>query len=142
MNNKKLGRNEPCHCGSGLKFKKCCIDKPFVGSPELEEDLKLGERLVKEFDAKNRSQKIQFIDDLTVSDRETLKSHLLPVAGEKVESVIDHAVNQKDVVLIDGGMMNPSVTQEEANAIKSIYDVMGYPPTFEDKNGVLVSPKD
>ena len=22
-----IGRNEPCHCGSGLKFKKCCIDK-------------------------------------------------------------------------------------------------------------------
>jgi hypothetical protein len=21
----KYGRNEPCHCGSGLKYKKCCI---------------------------------------------------------------------------------------------------------------------
>jgi uncharacterized protein YecA (UPF0149 family) len=21
----KIGRNEPCPCGSGLKFKKCCI---------------------------------------------------------------------------------------------------------------------
>ena len=20
----KVGRNEPCHCGSGKKFKKCC----------------------------------------------------------------------------------------------------------------------
>ncbi|MBF4401711.1 SEC-C metal-binding domain-containing protein, partial [Vibrio anguillarum] len=20
----KLGRNDPCHCGSGKKFKKCC----------------------------------------------------------------------------------------------------------------------
>ena len=24
---KKVGRNEPCPCGSGLKFKRCCIDK-------------------------------------------------------------------------------------------------------------------
>ena len=24
---KKPGRNEPCHCGSGKKFKKCCINK-------------------------------------------------------------------------------------------------------------------
>jgi len=24
---KKLGRNEPCHCGSGKKYKKCCINK-------------------------------------------------------------------------------------------------------------------
>lgn len=21
----KLGRNDPCHCGSGLKYKKCCL---------------------------------------------------------------------------------------------------------------------
>ena len=24
---KKVGRNEPCPCGSGKKFKKCCIGK-------------------------------------------------------------------------------------------------------------------
>lgn len=25
--NKKVGRNDPCPCGSGLKFKKCCLKK-------------------------------------------------------------------------------------------------------------------
>lgn len=25
--NKKIGRNDPCPCGSGKKYKKCCIDK-------------------------------------------------------------------------------------------------------------------
>jgi len=24
---KKPGRNEPCYCGSGKKYKKCCIGK-------------------------------------------------------------------------------------------------------------------
>ena len=24
---RKIGRNDPCPCGSGKKFKKCCIDK-------------------------------------------------------------------------------------------------------------------
>jgi hypothetical protein len=24
---KKVGRNDPCHCGSGKKFKKCCESK-------------------------------------------------------------------------------------------------------------------
>jgi hypothetical protein len=24
----KVGRNEPCPCGSGQKFKRCCLDKP------------------------------------------------------------------------------------------------------------------
>ena len=23
----KIGRNDPCHCGSGLKYKKCCCAK-------------------------------------------------------------------------------------------------------------------
>lgn len=26
----QVGRNELCPCGSGKKFKKCCIDKPQV----------------------------------------------------------------------------------------------------------------
>ena len=25
VNNNKVGRNDPCHCGSGKKYKKCCI---------------------------------------------------------------------------------------------------------------------
>lgn len=24
----KVGRNDPCPCGSGLKYKKCCYGKP------------------------------------------------------------------------------------------------------------------
>ncbi|HTL34698.1 MAG TPA: SEC-C metal-binding domain-containing protein [Kofleriaceae bacterium] len=27
-----VGRNDPCPCGSGLKYKKCCADKPLVSS--------------------------------------------------------------------------------------------------------------
>ncbi len=26
----KIGRNEPCPCGSGKKYKKCCIDELLV----------------------------------------------------------------------------------------------------------------
>lgn len=46
--NTKLGRNEPCYCGSGKKFKKCCIDKPKPMSKELEEDLALGQQRIAE----------------------------------------------------------------------------------------------
>jgi hypothetical protein len=28
------GRNDPCTCGSGLKFKRCCIDKVKFVPPE------------------------------------------------------------------------------------------------------------
>lgn len=27
---RKIGRNEPCPCNSGKKFKKCCLGKPAV----------------------------------------------------------------------------------------------------------------
>jgi hypothetical protein len=26
----RVGRNQPCPCGSGKKFKKCCIGEPYV----------------------------------------------------------------------------------------------------------------
>lgn len=29
---KKTGRNDPCPCGSGLKYKKCCLDKEMINS--------------------------------------------------------------------------------------------------------------
>jgi hypothetical protein len=28
---KQVGRNDPCPCGSGKKFKKCCLKKPGDG---------------------------------------------------------------------------------------------------------------
>ncbi len=31
----KIGRNEPCPCGSGKKFKKCCLDKESTGQPAI-----------------------------------------------------------------------------------------------------------
>lgn len=27
MEKKALGRNDPCHCGSGKKYKQCCLAK-------------------------------------------------------------------------------------------------------------------
>ena len=32
---KKTGRNEPCPCGSGKKYKKCCYGKGIIISPEM-----------------------------------------------------------------------------------------------------------
>ncbi|WP_166671039.1 SEC-C metal-binding domain-containing protein [Modicisalibacter xianhensis] len=32
----KQGRNEECACGSGKKFKKCCIDKEYIESEHVE----------------------------------------------------------------------------------------------------------
>jgi hypothetical protein len=31
---KDLGRNDPCHCGSGKKYKQCCLSKDEVAERE------------------------------------------------------------------------------------------------------------
>jgi hypothetical protein len=33
---RKLGRNEPCFCGSGRKFKKCCMTKDYVEEDQVD----------------------------------------------------------------------------------------------------------
>ncbi|MDQ7781681.1 MAG: SEC-C metal-binding domain-containing protein [Desulfomonilaceae bacterium] len=33
MKVQKIGRNEPCPCGSGKKYKKCCLLKEQIGTP-------------------------------------------------------------------------------------------------------------
>jgi tetratricopeptide (TPR) repeat protein len=60
---KKIGRNDPCPCGSGKKYKKCCLGKNspvglFAGAPrenkeliELNNLLKRGYELVEKGDA-------------------------------------------------------------------------------------------
>jgi methionyl aminopeptidase len=33
----RVGRNDPCPCGSGLKYKKCCMGKDFPGKDDVKE---------------------------------------------------------------------------------------------------------
>ena len=48
----KVGRNTPCPCGSGLKYKKCCLGKNGEFAPDLSETYqrKYGIRLKKKFE--------------------------------------------------------------------------------------------
>lgn len=39
----KVGRNDPCPCGSGLKYKKCCINKPIPTLSKLNKSYKTGD---------------------------------------------------------------------------------------------------
>lgn len=33
---RKMGRNEPCYCGSGKKFKNCCIEQEFIETDHID----------------------------------------------------------------------------------------------------------
>ena len=50
----KVGRNDPCPCGSGLKYKKCCLGKSITPNRDIEAlyNKKYGIRLKKDRDIK------------------------------------------------------------------------------------------
>lgn len=52
----KVGRNDPCPCGSGKKFKKCCLDKPYQPSAELIADFELGQQRIREYEEEQTKQ--------------------------------------------------------------------------------------
>jgi hypothetical protein len=54
MKRRDIGRNDPCYCGSGKKFKKCCLGNP--NYKDLDEDYRLGQQLVKEYDDELKSK--------------------------------------------------------------------------------------
>lgn len=53
-----VGRNEPCPCGSGLKFKKCCYGKPSPSRQALLDDLELGLRLIREYEEERKTAEL------------------------------------------------------------------------------------
>jgi hypothetical protein len=85
-----VGRNDPCLCGSGKKFKKCCIDKPWEASPELEADLALGQRLIAEYEAE---QKASILRDKLTTDGFSLK--LVPIHRLRIHKSITRVLHEK-----------------------------------------------
>jgi hypothetical protein len=53
----EIGRNEPCHCGSGKKYKKCCLQKDVASAPKkildfgYESDLAVRAKVIGKLDA-------------------------------------------------------------------------------------------
>ncbi len=52
----RIGRNDPCPCGSGKKFKKCCIDKqqPMAAAPSAPPSLNSEVALLQQAAAEKR----------------------------------------------------------------------------------------
>jgi Protein of unknown function (DUF1186)/SEC-C motif len=66
-----VGRNDPCPCGSGKKFKKCCLDSQRLGNPAsalLRTDPLLEWPTDPEFDIGQMTEAIQKYDPLTEPD--------------------------------------------------------------------------
>jgi len=98
---KNIGRNSPCHCGSGKKYKKCCLIKDqestrFELNPELlyEKD---------EYNEDNESQ-----EDFSEFETEELISHFTQPEIQRV--------SKPELVL-------PEITKKEEKIINDWFDV-------------------
>ncbi len=84
---KKAGRNAPCPCGSGLKFKKCCLgkkDKPVLNIAALY-DQKYGIKLKKEEDV----EAIRRAGDLVVKTLDLVEVELKPgMTTDEIDSLV------------------------------------------------------
>ena len=58
----KVGRNDPCPCGSGLKYKKCCLPKDREKA-ELEEEITDIEEIDEGVAAEEESEEVKEVSD-------------------------------------------------------------------------------
>jgi hypothetical protein len=63
---RSVGRNDPCPCGSGKKFKKCCLGKPLAAAPGTDKQFKLAGG--SELDVEDRDEAISSYDPLVAPD--------------------------------------------------------------------------
>lgn len=89
-----IGRNEPCPCGSGKKYKKCCIGKPVAPSSFALADVLPAGPVIPEWETMfNRSQ----IDPFALK----LQSASLDEKLQLLRDKIDHTENLDDLDIIE-----------------------------------------
>lgn len=72
-----IGRNDPCHCGSGKKYKKCCMKKVTSLDAIREEELRRMQAELFQFAVFNMDPELEDILDELTMDEETEAEELL-----------------------------------------------------------------
>jgi len=83
----KVGRNDPCPCGSGLKYKKCCLGKIVPPPPDEEETYRKehGIRLKKERDI----EAMRKAGRLAVATLDLVEEHIRPgLTTEEINTLV------------------------------------------------------
>jgi len=132
----KVGRNDPCHCGSGKKYKKCCLIKTYT---EVGKEDSVRARLVQdllEFFNKNYLDTLEDAELLFWDDfipEEHLEGIALDIANQNFWEwlVFDHMIDvDNDKTLIDLYMENRKLALDKhkvltmmKNSVISLYEV-------------------
>lgn len=96
----KIGRNEPCHCGSGKKYKKCCLQNDL----EKEETAKTSEKQKvaepvedrSRTDMEQRYQEVQELDDISNSAIDLIHAKRFDEAEKVCERLLRDYPDQVD----------------------------------------------
>ena len=84
-NNNKVGRNQPCTCGSGMKYKRCCLVKEMEQNQKISQQLSKYENCVGELDG----------DTITMFDENDNKVGSIKTKGMKMVDYEDWNKNMK-----------------------------------------------
>ena len=101
-NRLKVGRNDPCPCGSGLKYKKCCLGKknPLPGSYKEDYYKKYKIRLKEKADIEG----IKAAGRLALATLDLVESEIRPgMTTEEINTLVH------DFTVKNGEVMNQGV---------------------------------
>lgn len=127
----KLGRNEPCHCGSGKKYKKCCLEKD-----EAEQ-----RAAPPEFFADDFADEIDesFTDEVDEEDFDEFDDE---AAGEFADDETDAEANDPDAPEIDFDAANRRCEEFEAadyeRQIALFSQTLGEPALMDDETAFFM----
>jgi len=67
----KIGRNDPCPCGSGKKYKKCCLTTDIEQSAQNSPAAEVNQTIAKAF----AGQQFESLDDMQVFAEHKAQQH-------------------------------------------------------------------
>ena len=120
----KPGRNDPCPCGSGKKYKKCCLPKDNAQKRADLEDEEIGNRTHVVVELVHAGQ----LDDAEIAARELLTRYPAEPDGWDCLGIVHEARGEN---------------REAANCYRKMRDIMrerpeDYEQTFEAKFAELI----
>lgn len=137
MTKVKIGRNEQCNCGSGIKYKKCCEitskDKYFNGQPISSEEIITCMEIFKIMYDKNTHKIIDITDDLSESTYKTYqiknyynKTIMLAKKTQNNQKVFETRVINDDsnIIVMYKGSYRTLPYEDIQDMIQSICDMI------------------
>jgi len=114
MINEKIGRNDPCPCGSGKKYKHCCLGKtalPDENGPAQQVMGEIREALnSREFDSPDEAQ--GFLDRFAESKNRVPRLDFLGLSSEQVYRMMYHPLEDLGDMLRFNHRLEPGAFQD------------------------------